>query len=163
MNYNVKRRVVWFAISILFLTVDILSKKWAVSVLKPLGTMPLIDGLIGLRYSENTGAAFSSFSGATVLLSGFSLTVCAAIFVYMIARQSISSLMGFPLSLVLAGGVGNLIDRIGRGYVIDFFELQFMKFAIFNVADICITTGCILLFAAILFGGEANGRMESRK
>ena len=65
------------------------------------------------------------------------------------------------LSMIFAGGVGNLIDRIRLGYVIDFFELQFMDFAIFNVADICITIGAALLFIALMRGGEGNARMEN--
>ena len=64
------------------------------------------------------------------------------------------------LSMVLAGGVGNLSDRVARGYVVDYIELQFMRFAIFNAADVFITVGAALLFVALLCGGERNGRMD---
>ena len=121
--------------------------------------MSLIDGVIGFRYAENTGAAFSALSGATVFLSVFSLAICIAIAIYMI-RSTEGARALLPLSMILAGGVGNLMDRVSYGYVVDFFELQFMKFAIFNVADICITAGAALLFAVLLFGGEKRGRMD---
>jgi len=69
-------------------------------------------------------------------------------------------LMQQALALVLAGGVGNLIDRIRCGYVVDFIELQFIDFAIFNAADIFITSGAVLLFIVLLLGGERNARMD---
>ena len=150
----------WLSVSAALILIDWLSKRWAETILAPQGTASLIEGVIGFRYAENTGAAFSVFSGATALLSAFSLAVCAAVAVYMIRHPESGVLMQMSLSMVLAGGVGNLIDRITRGYVIDFFELQFMEFAVFNVADICITAGAALLFIALLCGGEKNGRVD---
>ena len=142
------------------LLADILSKRWAETVLAPAGSMPMIEGVIALRYAENTGAAFSAFSGAMALLSIFSLAVCVAVLAYMIWHPEMDGLIKCSLSMVLAGGVGNLIDRITRGYVVDFFEFQFVEFAIFNVADICITMGAALLFIALLRGGDTKSRLE---
>ncbi len=150
----------YLVFSAVLLLVDIFSKRWAQRVLAPAGSMPLIEGLIALRYAENTGAAFSAFSGATAILSVFSLAVCIAVLVYMIRHPELNGLTKCSLSMVLAGGVGNLIDRMMRGYVVDFFEFLFVEFAIFNVADICITVGAALLFIALLRGGDTNARME---
>ena len=147
--------------SVLLLLIDWLSKRWAQTTLAAAKTMPLINGVIGLRYAENTGAAFSAFAGATTLLSAFSALVCMAVLIYLLKHPEMDRLSKLSLSMVFAGGTGNLIDRIKLGYVVDFFELQFMDFAIFNIADICITIGAALLFIALLRGGEGNARMEN--
>lgn len=160
MNICNKKTPAYLALSVFLLLVDIFSKRWAETVLAPVSSMPLIKGVVGLRYAENTGAAFSAFSGSTVFLSVFSLLVCIAVLIYMIRHPNAGWLCNLSLSMVLAGGVGNLIDRMTRGYVVDMFEVQFIEFAIFNVADICITVGAALLFIALLRGGERNARLE---
>ena len=152
---------VCLVLSASLLLIDILSKRWAETVLAAVRTMPLLEGVIGLRYAENTGAAFSAFSGATVLLTAFSLVVCVILLIYLIRHPEMETFSKLSLSMIFAGGIGNLIDRITRGYVIDFFELQFVEFAIFNIADICITVGAVLLFVTLLRGGEDNVRMEN--
>ncbi len=152
---------VFLGFSALLLLIDWFSKRWAQTTLAVVKTMPLIKGVIGLRYAENTGAAFSAFAGATTLLSAFSALVCIAVLIYLFKHPELDRLSKLSLSMVFAGGVGNLIDRIRLGYVVDFFELQFMDFAIFNVADICITVGAALLFIALLRGGEGHARMEN--
>jgi len=151
----------WLILSFILLLTDIFSKKWAETVLAPVREIPWIDGVIGFRYAENTGAAFSAFSGSTLLLGVVSLAVCASILIYILRHPGMNWLTNLSLSMLLAGGTGNLIDRFCRGYVVDFFEFQFVDFAVFNVADIYITTGAVLLFLALLFGGEHNGRLES--
>lgn len=151
----------FLAFSAFLLLIDWLSKRWAETVLAAARTMPLINGVIGLRYAENTGAAFSAFSGATMLLSAFSAVVCIAVLIYFLKHPEMDILSKLSFSMIFAGGVGNLIDRITLGYVVDFFELQFMDFAIFNVADVCITVGAALLFIALLRGGEGHARMEN--
>ena len=161
MKKNWEKHAVWFGLSAILLLIDQVSKRWAQEILARQGTMGLLDGIVGFRYAENTGAAFSSLSGATVLLSVFSLVVCAAVAVYMLRNPRMPVRMKLPLSMILAGGLGNAIDRICLGYVIDFIELQFVKFAIFNAADIWITSGAALLFIALLFGGEQSGRMDN--
>lgn len=156
---NIKRTTGYFLLSGALVAADQMVKRWAYHVLRPVGEIPLIRGLIGLRYAENTGAAFSAFSGATELLGVFSLIVCAALAVWMIRRPGMPSAMMISLAAIMAGGVGNLIDRAALGYVIDLFEFQFVRFAVFNVADICITLGSIGLFISILLGGDDHGRM----
>lgn len=140
--------------------IDWLTKRWAVHALGAGETMTLLDGIVGLRYVENTGAAFSALSGSTALLSGISLIICAGVAAYIVRHPEAGRLTKAAMTLILAGGAGNLIDRMLRGYVVDFIELLFMRFAIFNVADICVTVGAVLLFIALLCGGEVSGRME---
>ncbi len=136
------------------IAMDAASKLWAIDALKPIGSMPLLDGIIGLRYARNFGAAFSAFSGAGTLLIIFSLIVCAGVAVYLMKNIEMPLVEGISLTMIFSGGIGNLIDRVVRGYVVDFFEFQFMEFAIFNVADVLITAGAVLLFIALLCGGN---------
>lgn len=133
---------------------DAVSKLWALRVLEPIGELPLLNGVIGLRFARNFGAAFSSFSGATLLLSVFSLVVCTAVAWYLMKNIDMHPLEGVSLTMIFSGGIGNLIDRVTRGYVVDFFEFQFVEFAIFNVADVLITVGAGLLFVVLLCGGD---------
>lgn len=161
MNERNRLRLLWGSVVVLLLLADRISKLWVQTVLRPIGTMPLLPGFIMLRYAENTGAAFSAFSGATVFLSFLSIAVCIGIAAWILYRPQCGKLLCGGLSTVLAGGLGNLIDRIAYGYVVDFLELQFIHFAIFNVADICITVGAGLIFIALLVDGrEKNGGMD---
>ena len=116
---------------------------------------PLIPGLISIMGTQNTGAAFGIFGGSTL-----PLTILTALIVLLMGlylwKEKPKGLFSTGLALIMAGAAGNLIDRIAQGYVIDFIELEFVRFAIFNVADIAITLGCALAFAGVLFTGEAR-------
>ena len=161
MRERIRKSAGYLCLSALLIGIDQLVKRWAYVSLRPTDGIPLIPGLIGLRYAENTGAAFSVFSGSTLLLTLFSLIVCIALVVWLVRRLEMKWTLRLPLSAVLAGGVGNLIDRAMYGYVVDMFEFQFIRFAIFNVADICITLGAIGLLAALMFGGDEHGHVEN--
>ena len=110
----------------------------------PLGEgVPFIPHILQLTYYQNTGAAFSIFKDHTWLLTIISAVVAAAIAAALIKRVVAHPFGVITLSVVLAGAVGNLIDRALFGFVTDMFNLQFMHFAVFNVADICIVCGGI--------------------
>lgn len=111
----------------------------------------LLPGLLGLRCSENTGAAFSSFSENTALLTLLSALLVAGLLAFLLVRRSEPGRIRLPIVLLLAGGAGNLIDRLLRGSVTDFLELLFVRFAIFNVADVLVTAGAIWLAISVLF------------
>lgn len=107
------------------------------------GSVPFIPYLMELTYVRNTGAAFSIFSEYTWVL-----TLCSLILSIVLALAVWNEFFSHPfgrtaLTLVLAGAVGNLIDRAFRGYVVDMFHTLFMEFAVFNVADICVVVGGI--------------------
>lgn len=161
MNKAKLKSCLWLMLSAALFAADYFSKRWAESFLKGSERRVLIPGVLGLRYAENTGAAFSALSGATVFLSLVSVAVCIAVAVYMVIRSQ-KWFMQLPLSMILAGGLGNLIDRVTCGFVIDYFELLFVRFAIFNLADIYITVGAAALMLALLFGGEQIGRMDRK-
>ena len=104
-----------------------------------------------LTYIQNTGAAFSSFSSLTWLLALISLLASVAVAVLMARKLFTRPLGRLSLALILGGAVGNLIDRVFLGFVTDMFATTFMDFAVFNVADICVVTGGILMVIYVLF------------
>ena len=120
--------------------------KYLVRANIPLGTsVPFLPGLVELTYVKNTGAAFSIFSDHTWVLTLISAVVAAAIAVALLRRVIRHPFGVTTLTVVFAGAVGNLIDRALFGFVTDMFETTFMHFAIFNVADIGVVVGGVLL------------------
>ena len=114
-------------------------------------TVPFLPHVLDLTYVKNTGAAFSLFKDHTWLLTLISAVVAVVILAAMF-RKILRHPVGMTcLSVVLAGAVGNLIDRLFMGYVTDMFQTVFMEFAVFNVADICIVLGGIATCVYILF------------
>ena len=129
-------------------------KHWIILNL-PLGeSMPLFPGFVELLTVHNYGAAWSSFSGQRVMLLAVTAVIIAAVAV-VLARRIVRHPLGLSACfLILSGGVGNLIDRIRLGYVVDMFHFEFWpSYPVFNVADICIVTGAILggLYYAFLY------------
>ena len=132
--------------AIIVLTVaDQLTKYVAVATVKADGPVEFLFGLFQFRYVENTGAAFSSFSNNTTVLSVLTAFILAGCLILLLSKKLKSKFMNVCLVLVISGGLGNLIDRISNGYVVDFIEPLFIDFAVFNFADCCITVGAILM------------------
>ena len=115
----------------------------------------LIPGIIGLRYAENTGMAFSLLSGKPWLLGLLSLVIIAAAF-FLLRGRKLHPVIGAGLMMMLGGAAGNLVDRFAMGYVPDMIELQFVRFAIFNLADAFLVIGCGLVILS-LFRAEKHG------
>ena len=113
----------------------------------------LIPGILKLTGTKNTGLAFGLFSGNTWFLPLLTGLVIVFLIIYILTAKP-HGMMAFGLSLVLGGAIGNLIDRLFHGFVIDFFELLFVRFAVFNMADMAITIGCALCFIAVLISKE---------
>jgi signal peptidase II len=106
-------------------------------------TAPLIPHVLGLTHVHNTGAAWSVLNQHTWLLSVVSAVVILLLLLVLVSRKISHPVGVFTLTLVLAGAVGNLIDRVRLGYVVDMFQTLFVDFPIFNVADICVVCGGI--------------------
>ncbi len=144
---------------------DQLVKYWCVNELKPVGTMDFIHigsfKVFDLTYLENRGAIFGSMAGQRWFLIGFTSVVIVAGLVAMLLTVKKSKYISFTLGLFTAGGIGNLIDRARLGYVVDMFELKLFRFAIFNVADICVTVAFVL--AIIYFLMDAKKDREKKK
>lgn len=138
-------------ISIVVLTAaDQVIKLFVERYLAPVGTEKFINGFIGWNYVRNTGAAFGSFSDNTVLLSVVTGAVLLA-GIILIAMKKIKSKFCLVCAvMIISGGLGNLIDRVLKGYVVDFIDLQFMNFAVFNFADILVTVGAFALMFYVI-------------
>lgn len=144
--------IVFTAIFLFGVVLDQLTKYWVVLQIKPQKTLPLIENILHFTYAENTGAAFSIFRGRQSFLVLLTSIGMALIFVYMVSiKGEGKGLLKLSMALILAGGIGNLIDRLRLGYVVDFIDVRLINFAIFNVADICISIGVFLLVVDSLF------------
>ena len=129
-----------FVFAALVVLLDQFFKRWIVRSLELFESMELIPGVIGLTHIQNTGAAFSILADQRWLLAGISF-VASIILVFILLRYTEGFWGTLGLSAVLGGAVGNLIDRVFHGYVVDMFRFEFINFAIFNIADIFITLG----------------------
>ena len=114
--------------------------------------VPGIDGVFNLLHVHNTGAAFSSFQGAQWLFAlVFALFTLGVIYEFATRKMGFSNLERWLIVMIYAGGVGNMIDRLRLGFVVDMIETDFMRFPVFNVADCFITCGCIALMVSLVF------------
>lgn len=119
----------------------------------PVGSVVMgpFGDVLCLRTVHNTGAAWGMMDGATVLLGVLSLAVVAVLLVFLfVLAPDASSLTAVAVGLVAAGGIGNAIDRFTLGYVVDFIQPLFIDFPVFNVADIGVTCGFVLLVLSLL-------------
>ena len=142
--------------------VDQLIKLWAVNVLQPVGSMPLIPYVAELRFVLNPGMAFSLLSGKQVFLVAATSAALLVMGYCLLFRCRRDRLQQAAFVLIIGGGVGNLIDRVLNGVVVDYINLLFMNFAVFNFADICVCVGVALWILAI-FMDESAGRKNDRK
>lgn len=141
---------------------DQLLKIWATNYLLPLGSAPLIPGFIELRYVLNDGMAFSMLSGRRWLLiavTGIVLLVVAGMLLF----RRMPRLERIVWMLVLGGGLGNLIDRVRTGVVVDYLNFQFIDFPVFNFADICVCVGVGLLILTLLLDLIQERRRSAAK
>lgn len=142
--------------TVLIVAADQLTKYLTVANISLGGAVPAIPGLFDFTYVQNTGAAWSSFEGQHWLF-----VLVFAVFAAFIIWEFPKNRMGFKpferwcIVAVFAGGLGNIIDRVRLGYVVDMICLEFMDFPVFNVADCFISCGCIaLMFHLIFFNKE---------
>lgn len=138
---------------VILILLDQGTKFWALVSLKPIHNMTLVEGFMDLTFVENRGVAFGMFSGQRwfiLLLTGIIAVGLIWFYVTMPKKKEYFPLR-VSLVLVLSGAVGNIIDRLFRGYVVDFFEFTFFEWPVFNVADIYVVVGVILLALMIIF------------
>lgn len=140
-------------IAAVLIALDQLTKYLATTFLAPVGSVPFLPGIMELRYVLNDGMAFSMLAGKRwILVAATGIALCA-IAVYLWRKKPATKaeyLEYWSWVLVFAGGVGNLIDRVRTGYVVDFFATTFIDFAVFNVADCFVTVGIALLIISVI-------------
>lgn len=125
--------------------IDQLTKYFVVTNLKPIGQKMLIPGFIQLNYVENTGAMMGMLGGRTTLMIILAFIVLAVLFALIITKKIRFGFLYCCIIAIASGGIGNIIDRVARGYVVDFFEFLFVDFYVFNFADCLITVGAFLI------------------
>jgi signal peptidase II len=145
------RLIAIFGIAV-FIGIDRLTKALVTANMKLYETIPLIKAgeteILNFTHTRNTGAAFSIFQGQRLFLILLPGLIIIGILIFLLSDRLKSKLMITALTLITAGGTGNLIDRVFYGYVVDFIDFRIIKFAVFNFADICVVTGVfIALFA----------------
>ena len=116
------------------------------------GDVPAIPGLFHLTYVQNTGAAFSSFEGMRWMFVGLFVVLTVLIFLeYFKKPMPFTTFERWCIAAIYGGGLGNVIDRVRLGFVVDMIEVDFINFPVFNVADCFITCGCIAMIISLLF------------
>lgn len=145
--------MLYFIGIIVLIVLDQASKFWAVNHLAIKGSQPFINGLLGFRYTENTGAAFSILREKQLLLILLTSVIIVGLIGYLIKalRTDVHVVVKWAYMLLISGAIGNLIDRVRLNFVVDFLEFKFITFPIFNIADICVVIGVSLLALATLF------------
>lgn len=147
--------ILYFLLTVLVAGIDQILKFWTVSNLKGNEDISLLNGLLKFTYVENRGAAFGIMQGAKYL---FILLVILLLIFYlyvMIKKKFDSKVLILGLSLIVGGGIGNAIDRLFLGYVVDYIKLSFFS-PVCNFADYCITAGTVLVLIYICFGKVKN-------
>lgn len=134
----------------LLVAIDQLVKYSVIQYLKPIEYFNVLDGIIRFRYVENSGAVFGSFAAHTLILTVVSAVLLCITVYFLATDKSKSKFVNFCLLLMVSGGIGNIIDRIRLGYVVDYIEPLFVDFAVFNFADCLITVGAGMLIVYLI-------------
>ena len=147
--------VLLVAAVIVLIFADQAVKYWAVHYLKERGSIRFIHfgdfKVLDLTYLENDGAIFGSMSGQKWFLIGFTSIVLVLGIYLLFKYMKRSKLLTLAILLFVSGGIGNIIDRLRQGYVVDMFDVKLFRFAIFNVADIYVTCAFVLLMIYVIF------------
>lgn len=142
-------------LGVILVSADQLIKIWVVNNLMPVKVMDFIRfgnvEILGLRYCENTGAAFSSLSGARWFLTALVSVMLLALLIFTVRYERKHPLFLVSSVMVMSGGLANLIDRVRLGYVIDYLDVKLFNFAVFNFADICVVLGAIFMLFYLFF------------
>ena len=141
---------------------DQIIKYFVLLYLKPVSSVGVINGFLEWNYVENTGAAFGSFSGNTALLSIITAVIIIAGIAAIILKKINNKFLLVTATVIIAGGLGNLIDRIFRGYVVDFIKVLFIDFPVFNFADILVTCGSFMLIIYLIIDIYKDSRKKRK-
>ena len=150
---------------VLLIVIDQILKIWAYNYLSPVGSISVIPDFFSLTYVENTGAAWGMFKGATWFLVAMPIIVIILAIIYLIYKKINRGPLLWAATLIISGGIGNLIDRVNLfsrvslisnsdKFVVDYIQVHLFNFPVFNFADCCVTIGAIVLFLYVLFSDD---------
>lgn len=143
--------MLFITISVITLVIiDQITKLLTLAYVKPVGTIEIIKNILSFTYVENRGAAFGIMQNARWVFILFTLAIIALLVGYTLKKKPEGKLYYVSTAMIISGGIGNLIDRIFRGYVVDMIEVTFIDYPVFNFADCCVVIGAILFCIYIL-------------
>ena len=149
--------------AVLIAAADQLVKYLVVENIPLFGEVPLLPGVLKLTLVHNEGAAYSSFRGMQWLFALiFVLFTLAVLYEYFKKPMPFTRLERWYIAAIYGGGLGNMIDRVRQGYVVDMLETEFMEFPVFNLADCFITCGCLLLMVHLAFFNKSFWKDEKK-
>ncbi len=156
--------LVMILLIIAFIYLDQLSKYLAVIYLKGGESFPIIKNVLHLTYVENEGAAFGMLKDHRWIFMIISSVAIIGLFVYLVKNYKASRLQSVALTMIIAGGIGNMIDRVALGYVVDFIDFTLINFAIFNVADsfVCVGVGLLIIYLLMTLKKEHDAEKTSK-
>lgn len=150
-----------FAVGIV--AVDQITKLLVLANIPLFGHADAIPGLFHLTYVQNTGAAFSSFEGMRWMFVALFAVLTVLIFLeYFKKPLPFTTFERWCIAAIYGGGLGNIIDRVRLGYVVDMIEVDFINFPVFNVADCFITCGCIAMMVHLIFFNKEFWKEEKK-
>ncbi len=155
--------MIYFALGVAIFVTDLLTKIWAQTRLREIGTIALIEDVFHLTYVENRGAAFGILQDQRALFVLMALIFAAAVIYVVLKYKNRPAIVDLGLCFMTAGALGNMIDRIWRGFVVDMFDFRAINFPVFNVADIfvCIGAGLLAFFFIFCEGKEKEREYNS--
>lgn len=142
--------MIYWIIALVIIVIDQLVKHFVTVTVALNQAHLMIPGVFSLANIHNNGAAWSTLAGQQWLLSSISAIAVVVLGYLLVKRPKNAPIQGWGLAFMLAGAAGNLIDRLRLGYVVDMFQLEFVNFPIFNVADSALTIGVLLIFIQLL-------------
>ena len=149
--------------ALLIVVADQITKFITVSQIPLYGNVPFLPGFVGFTYVRNIGAAFSMLEGQQWLFALiFVVLTLAVLYEYFKKPMPFTKLERWCIAAIYGGGLGNMIDRVRLGYVVDMIRTEFIDFPVFNVADCFITCGCILMMVSLVFFNKSFWKDEKK-
>ena len=143
--------MIYLILIIALIVIDQVTKLLTINYLLPVNSVEIFKNILSFTYVENRGAAFGIMQNSRIFFLIFTVILIGAIIIYTIKTKPHNRLYLISTSLIIAGGMGNFIDRLFRGYVVDMIEVTFIEYPVFNFADICVVIGAILFCIYMFF------------
>ena len=155
MRSNSKRILLIMSFIIIMIIIDQLAKIYIIENMYN-SSISIINGILNLTYVENTGGAFGIFNNNIILFILINIIIIIALVKYLLVKQQDANVITLiAISMMLAGGIGNIIDRIFRGHVIDYIDISpLITYPVFNFADICVVIGVVILIIDIIINRD---------
>ena len=160
---SIKKYTLFSVIILLGIGIDQLTKLLSVKFLKPKGTVPIIEDVIHLTYVENRGAAFGMLADSRWVFMIISTVAIIGMAAFLYSGLASNLLYEISVAMIISGGIGNMIDRIALGYVVDMIDFRIINFAVFNGADsfVCVGAGLLVLALILDIFKETKAKKEN--